>query len=135
MFACVSKYCVRAQGLKAELMTNEVKDISMKLKQKESQIKLINMMNRGRLQSSAMEPQLSFSSDTEPDQQRMPTLDTHVVEKAAKKLMKVLVCVCLCTQWHVTYLPSYVHVRICTRMYLHMHCVYLDILYFSMKIV
>jgi kinesin family protein 4/21/27 len=75
-------------GLKAELMTNEVKDLSMKLKQKESQIKLINMMNRGRLQSSVMEPQLSFSSDTEPDQQRMPTLDAHVVEKAAKKLMK-----------------------------------------------
>ena len=70
-------------------MTNEVKDLSVRLKQKESQIKLMGMMSRGRLQSTAVESQVSFSSDTESDYQRVSTVDVETAEKAARKLQKV----------------------------------------------
>ena len=72
-------------------MTNEVKDLSVRLKQKESQIKLMSMMSRGRLQSTAAESQVLFSSDTESDHPRVSTVDVETAEKAARKLQKVRV--------------------------------------------
>lgn len=66
-----SCFCWCAQGLKAEQKTEEVKDLNVRKKQMESQMKLFTAMSRSQLPHVAP-MQSSVASDNESDRPKIP---------------------------------------------------------------
>ena len=90
--------CLCVQGLKAEQKTEEVKDLNVRKKQMESQMKLVTAMSRGHLPHvpTHAPTQSSIASDNELDRPKIPPKPILPAAKVKDSKVGIHYCISHC---------------------------------------
>ena len=95
LYECSVWLCWCVQGLKAEQKTEEVKDLNVRKKQMESQMKLVTAMSRGHLPHVAP-TQSSIASDNELDRPKIPPKPSLPAAKVKDSKVRIHYCITHC---------------------------------------